>query len=323
MKRPIIFIVESGGLCGGVRQIFEQAARLFQRDWKVSIYSLDQKPAWFPLPTGIEWRQFLDYRHMQTVLVTDDAWKVATWWKTARFLQDALRGDEGLYLVADIETWYYTQPAMQEMVLETYDYPLRRYTESKWVETNLPDTTWVGIGIDLDLYKPLKLERNPNSLISVARPQRLKGSRQLGELSRRLGSKLELYTLGPAPVKFVGAWKRHYSGLSDREVVRLYNEASCTVSTSLHEGFGLPHLEAMATATPLVTTDADSNLEFCEHEHNCLVVDPLDMRGMAHAVRRMLSDGKLRAKCIVGGLETAKKYPWSPVIDRLEELLLT
>lgn len=321
MKRPVIFIVESGGLCGGVRQIFEQATYLFKRGWKVSIYSLDRKPAWFPLPAGIEWRQFPDYRHLQTVLVTEDSWKVATWWKTARVLNDALRGDEGLYLVADIETWYYSQPAMQEVVLETYDYPLRRYTESRWVEANLPDTTWIGIGIDFDLYKPMELTRKPNSLMSVARPQRLKGFRQLGELSRRLGSNFELYTLGPIPVKLVGAWRQHYQGLSDQEVVRLYNEMSCVVSTSWHEGFGLPHLEAMATATPLVTTNADGNMEFCEHERNCLVVDPLDMRGMAHAVRRMMSDEKLRTKCIAAGLETAKKYPWDPVIDRLEAFL--
>lgn len=321
MKRPIIFIVESGGLCGGVRQIFEQATRLFLRGWQISIYSLDQQPAWFSLPAGIEWRRFPDYRTMQTVLVTDDAWKIATWWKTAHALKDALRGDEGLYLVADIETWYYSQPAMQEMVLETYDYPLRRYTESHWIEANLPGTTWVGIGIDLDLYRQLNLKRKPNSLMSVARPQRLKGFRQLGELSRRLGSKFELYTLGPVPVKFIGAWMRHYSGLSDQEVVRLYNEVACVVSTSGHEGFGLPHLEAMATGTPLVTTDADSNMEFCEHEHNCLVVDRLDMRGMAHAVRRMLSDKDLQTRCVANGLEMAKEYPWDPVIDRLEKLL--
>lgn len=321
MKRPVIFIVESGGLCGGVRQIFEQAARLFQRGWQVSVYSLDQQPAWFALPTGIQWRQFPDYRTMQTVLITEDSWKIATWWKTAHALKDALRGDEGLYLVADIETWYYTQPAMQEMVLETYSYPLRRYTESRWVEANLPDTTWIGIGIDCGLYQPMGLQRKPNSLLAIARPQRLKGFKQLGELSRRLGPKFELYTLGPTPVRFIGAWRRHYSGLSDQEVVRLYNEVGCVISTSLHEGFGLPHIEAMATGTPLITSDADSNMEFCKHGENCLVMDRFDMRSMAHGVRRMLSDKELRKRCIANGFETAKKYPWGPVIDRLERFL--
>jgi len=321
MKRPVIFLVESGGLCGGVRVIFEEAARLSQRGWKVSIYSLDKPPAWFTLPTEVEWQRFPDYRHLQTVLTTEDSWKIATWWKTAQVLKDALRGNEGLYLVQDIETAYYSQPIMQELVMDTYGYPLRKYTTSRWVEENLPDVEYVGIGIDFGLYKQLHLKRNPKALMSVARAQRLKGLRQLGELSRRLGPNYELYTLGVAGARLIGAWKRHYQGLSDHEVVRMYNEVSCFVSTTQHEGFNLCNLEAMACGAPVATTDADGNMQYCRDGENCLVVDPLDMRGMAHAVRRMLSDKDLRAKCIANGLETAKKYPWGPVIDRLEVLL--
>ena len=323
MKRPVIFIVESGGLSGGVRVILEEAARLSQRGWKVSIYSIDRPPAWFVLPTEVEWRQFPDYRHLQTVLVTEDSWKIATWWKTAQVLKDALRGDEGLYLVQDIETSYYSPPIIQELVMDPYDHPLRKYTTSRWVEENLPDVEYVGIGIDFGLYKQLGLERNPKALMSVARAQRLKGLRQLGELSRRLGPGYELYTVGVMGVKLIGAWKRHYQGLADHEIVRMYNEVSCFISCTQHEGFNLCNLEAMAIGTPVVTTDADGNMQYCRDGENCLVVDPLDMRGMAHAVRRMLSDEKLREKCIANGLETAKKYPWEPVIDRLEALLRT
>jgi len=45
------------------------------------------------------------------------------------------------------------------------------------------------------------------------------------------------------------------------------------------------------------------------------------MRGMALAVKRMLSDEPLRQKCVDGGVETAKRYNWNPVIDRLEKFL--
>lgn len=321
MKRPVIFIVESGGLSGGVRVILEEAARLSRRGWKVGIYSLDAPPPWFILPVEVEWRQFQDYRHLQAVLITEDGWKIATWWRTAQVLKDALRADEGLYLVQDIETSYYSQPVMQKLVMDTYDYPLRKYTTSRWVEENLPDVEHVGIGIDLDFYKRIDLKRNPRALMAVARAQRLKGLRQLGELSRRLGSDYELYTLGVTGAELIGAWRRHYLGLADYEVVRMYNEVSCFISCTQHEGFNLCNLEAMACGTPVVTTDADGNMQYCRDGENCLVVDPLDMRGMAHAVRRMTSDGKLRARCIVNGLETVKKYHWDPVIDRLEALL--
>lgn len=321
MKKTVIFVVESGGLCGGVRQIFEQAVRLHHRGWHVRIFSLDKKPAWFAFPPELEWRKFLDYNHLKTVLVAEDGLKIATWWNTALVVNECLRANEGCYLVADIEMSYYSRPAEKARVAATYDLPLRRYTEARWVEENLPGTTFVGIGIDLNLYRPMDIERDMTSLVSIARKQRLKGFRQLGELSRRLGPDYSLITVGAMPVQFGGAWKRHYRGLSDQELVRLYNQVGCLVSTSQHEGFGLPHIENMACGTPVVTTDADANMEFCVDGVNCLVFDKADMLGMAHGVRRVLSDGALRKTLIAGGFETAAQYPWDPVIDRLEQFL--
>jgi len=321
IKRPVIFIVESGGLCGGVRVILEEALRLSQRGWNVCIYSIGREPHWFPMPPDM-WRKFQDYEHLKTVLVAEDGWKVATWWKTAQVVNECLRGDEGCYLVQDIEVEYYSAPRMKEMVMATYDLPLRKYTTSRWVEANLPDTTWVGIGLDLDLYRPLELERDPATVLAFPRKQRLKGFRQLGELSRRLGQNISLVTVGVMPIQLGGAWKRHYTGLPDREIVRLYNQIACFVSTTLHEGFGLPHIEAMACGTPVITTDANGNMTFCEDGKNCLVYDGDDMAGMAMGVHRVLTDEALWKSLARHGLETAAEYPWGPVIDRLEAFLL-
>lgn len=324
MKRPVIFVVESGGLCGGVRQIFEQAKRLSEREWPVKIFTLDRQPAWFAMPDSVEWRQFPDYDHLKAVLVAETGWKVATWWKTAYVVTECLRGDEGCYLVADIETEYYTRPIEKEKVLDSYGLPLRRYTESKWVEENLPDTTWIGIGIDHGLLYPQNTERDYTTIMSIARKQRLKGYRQLGELSRRLlhvMPEASLITVGLQRTELGGVWKRHYSGLSDWEMARLYNQVGCVVSTSLHEGFGLPHIEAMACGTPLVTTDADANKEFCEHGTNCLMFDWTDMLGMANGIREIYTNKGLRKSLVANGLETAARYTWEPVIDRLENFL--
>ena len=318
--RPVIFVVESGGLCGGVRVILEEAMRLRQRGWDAAIYSIDSEPHWFPMPQGM-WRKFQDYQHLQTVLIAEDSWKVATWWKTALVVNECLRGDEGCYLVQDIEVEYYSAPRMKEMVMDTYDLPLRKYTTSRWVEANLPDTTWVGIGLDLDLYKPLNLERDLTVVLAFPRKQRLKGFRQLGELSRRLGQNINLVTAGIMPFRMSGAWKKHYTGLPDREIVRLYNQVGCFASTTLHEGFGLPPLEAMACSTPVITTDADGNMAFCDHGRNCLIYDIDDMAGMAMGVHRILADETLRKSLVHHGLKTAAEYPWDPVIDRLELFL--
>ena len=275
------------------------------------------------MPDGVEWRQFPDYQHLQVVLVTEDAWKIATWWKTALMVNECLRGDEGCYLVADIELDYYTRPANREQVMATYDLPLRKYTESRWVEANLPDTIWVGIGLDHSLHRPLNLKRDLMAIMSFVRRQRLKGFRQLGELSRRLLSdeSINLITVGVMPSQFGGIWKRHYTGLSDQQLAGLYGQVGCLVSTSLHEGLGLPHLEAMACGTPVVTTEADGNMEFCDHGRNCLIYASDDMAGMAAGIRRVLSDETLWRSLVHHGLKTAAEYRWDPVIDRLEQFL--
>ncbi len=49
----------------------------------------------------------------------------------------------------------------------------------------------------------------------------------------------------------------------DKRVNPLHNRATVFLQTSIHEGFCLPPLEAMAAGTPVVCTDADGNRDFC------------------------------------------------------------
>ena len=46
-----------------------------------------------------------------------------------------------------------------------------------------------------------------------------------------------------------------YSGLSSDEVAGLYAKATCAVTPSVYEGFGLPAGEAMACGVPVISTD--------------------------------------------------------------------
>jgi glycosyltransferase involved in cell wall biosynthesis len=93
------------------------------------------------------------------------------------------------------------------------------------------------------------------------------------------------------------------------------------VQTSIHEGFCLPLLEAMAAGTPVVSTDAHGNRDFCRHEENCLIADP-DPESVSAALARILGDAELRARLVEAGLETAADYAWERRIDRLERFFL-
>jgi len=318
----IIYIVESGSLCGGVRIIFEHAVRLKQRGHKVIIASIDQVPGWFDLGL-VEWWQFPDYKALRDKLVTVRAKKVATWWKTAPVVLDVSQEGEGYYFVQDIETSYYWRQIEKAWVEATYRMGLRQYTDDKWVSDNMPDTFHVGQAYDAGLYQPIPyIYPKNNRAIACLRRQALKGFGELGEFSRKLGREkdIELVTFGlDHPAHFGGAFKQHYRAVPDKDIVRLFSEGTVHISTSLHEGFGLTMLEAMACGCAVATFDADGNY-FCEDGVNCRKVEKGDIQGLVAATVEIIRDDKLRGRLVKGGLETAREFSdWTPVIDKLEE----
>ena len=93
------------------------------------------------------------------------------------------------------------------------------------------------------------------------------------------------------------------------------------VQTSIHEGFCLPLLEAMAAGTPVVSTDAHGNRDFCRHEENCLIVDA-DPEAVSRRSAGFSVTTALRARLVTAGFETAAGYAWERRIDQLERFFL-
>jgi glycosyltransferase involved in cell wall biosynthesis len=88
-----------------------------------------------------------------------------------------------------------------------------------------------------------------------------------------------------------------------------YNAAELFVYPSLYEGFGLPPLEAMACGTPVVTANTSSLPEVVGQAG--LTVDPLDVEGLAEAMRRILDDEALRYEMRGRGLQRARDFSWT------------
>ena len=99
---------------------------------------------------------------------------------------------------------------------------------------------------------------------------------------------LELRLVGSAgwgDVDVHGAAVRRLTGVDDDELARLYRGAAAVAYVSLYEGFGLPVLEAMACAAPVV---APAGRPYSEFAHGLTFeVDPRDPDSIA--------DGLLRA----------------------------
>jgi Glycosyl transferases group 1 len=89
------------------------------------------------------------------------------------------------------------------------------------------------------------------------------------------------------------------------------------VQTSVHEGFALPPLEAMATGAAVVCTDAHGDRDFCVDGVNCLMLEA-NAGVVCAAIARVLADQGLRARLGRAGIETAQEYAWERRIDALE-----
>jgi glycosyltransferase involved in cell wall biosynthesis len=75
----------------------------------------------------------------------------------------------------------------------------------------------------------------------------------------------------------------------------------------------------MACGTPVVTTRYGTE-DYARHEENSLVVMPRDIKAMAEAILRLLSDADLREKFRETGPQTAKRFTWEKTVDEFERL---
>ena len=88
----------------------------------------------------------------------------------------------------------------------------------------------------------------------------------------------------------------------------VYGRADLLLMPSLHEGFGLPALEAMACGTPVVVSNRGSLPEVVGDAG--LLVEPHDIEGIARAAERLTTDPALRTDLIRRGRERARAFTW-------------
>ena len=91
------------------------------------------------------------------------------------------------------------------------------------------------------------------------------------------------------------------------------------VLPSLWEGFGIPVVEAMATGTPVITSNVSSLPEVAGDAG--LLVNPKSETQIEQAIRLLVSDKKLHARLSKRALEQAKKFSWQKMAKEVIEVL--
>ena len=106
--------------------------------------------------------------------------------------------------------------------------------------------------------------------------------------------------------------------ISDERLARLYQEASLFVFPTLYEGFGLPVLEAMACACPVITSNNSSLPEVVGDA--AILIDPLDPSAIRAAIERVLTDQDLDERLRHAGVQRAKQFSWEQTARETVEL---
>jgi len=98
----------------------------------------------------------------------------------------------------------------------------------------------------------------------------------------------------------------------------MYRLAGVFVFPSVYEGFGLPPLEAMASGTPVVTSNVSSLPEVAGDA--AVLVDPYDPRAIADGIYRVLTDEQLRRDLRRKGVARAGMFSWEQSVRRVRAI---
>jgi glycosyltransferase involved in cell wall biosynthesis len=164
----------------------------------------------------------------------------------------------------------------------------------------------------------IKPHKNLERLIEAFHQVRGEGRSELELLI--IGSEIsQMQALRRAVHKYqLHRYVRFLGFVPDKTLAVLYRLASVFVFPSLYEGFGLPPLEAMASGTPVVTSNVSSLPEVVGDA--AVLVDPYSAEAIAEGILTVLRSTHLRDDLRRRGLERAHEYSWNRSVRRVREI---
>ncbi|WP_299964517.1 glycosyltransferase family 4 protein [uncultured Roseobacter sp.] len=256
---------------------------------------------------------------------------IATWWETAPWVADlpASKGRK-FYLLQDYETF---KKGRFELVSATYDLPLRKIAVSDYIARmlaenhDIQDVAVVPNSVDCTQFSADPREKGPGLTAGFLYTGKTRKNVKLAidvlAQAREVIPGLKVIAFGSiAPLDKLPLpdWIEYHRTPAQAELAKIYASCDVWLFTSLHEGFGLPILEAMACGTPVLATPAGgapqivtgSNGTLLSPEPEAFLAELQRMASLSPEAWRKMSDA---------ARETAHAYSWGDATDRLLEAL--
>jgi glycosyltransferase involved in cell wall biosynthesis len=182
---------------------------------------------------------------------------------------------------------------------------------------------------DGDLRAQLAIPAESPVVLYVGRIAAGKGIDHLLEAARRI-PQVHLVIAGPddrhgitalirqAQAAEATAGRIHALPMREAPPHDLYPQADVFVLASEGESFGMVAAEAAAAGTPVILSERCGIAEFFAGNEALIV--PYDRAAVVDAVRRVLTDDKLRDRLARGGVQAARRTSWDHVTDVQEEI---
>ena len=311
----IAYLLESADLYGGVRIVFDQARFLIARGHEVAIYAAGGNHHWYPYDVPVTYVSRLDRLDAEAA-VPDVA--VATFWTT---VVPATRWGVPLvvHLCQGFE-WALPEYAPMRQAIETvYALPIPKITIGDWLSRRLRERfgpsafpiACVGQIVDTrmfnapGLFESFKrsLRRSPHRVLVVGIFESwVKGVRvALEAIAQLRGEGVSIHLTRVATSQISKAEheithvNEYYHNIKPETIKSIYAASVVLLAPSFDpEGFGLPFAEALACGLPVVASAIPSHLSLDDARDYACFVPEGDSAAMAHGVRSVLSDRRLR-----------------------------
>jgi O-antigen biosynthesis protein len=317
----IAYVVPMTWACGGILAPFHQANALARRGHDVTVLAPEGSDAsWFPLQVPI-------------VLFPDTppgpfdaAIFVGSSFTQVRPFESKRR----ILLVQGMDHLWMGQADRDVLFRAMQDPGFGAIAVSNWLADFLRDrfgkdpVPVVGNGVDLARFHP---SHEPREVIRILVegniPDANKNVLEAVEAAHRVRQfhPVEIWGMGRRFEQAGRLLTELFLDPPQGRIPEIYSSCDILLKSSLMEGFGMPHLEAMACGCVPVTYASGGVVDFCRHGENSLVAGVGNLPRLVDLVLRFLGDPSLRLRLRDGAIATARERSWESVGAQLEEAL--